>query len=485
MRHVRSVRWAVLIGCAVGLGCGGPAPVAEGPPTPEPAAPPPSSAIAATDGPSPTATPIAPPPREIADTSPPQTGTPARKPYAAPSFTWRTTPVSTATPTPPPPTTTPAAPAPTAPDPMPPAPEKPFEWPKDIDGKNIEEWVEDFRNPDPSVRDTAVRVVPSFGPAARELASRPIMYLIAEDPDPGVRMSAMTAAGLMGHESIEDIKPMVIALRTAISKTYNGSAMRLFASRALATYGGEAVSAVPVLTKIYTDPWWETRHAVAQAFGRIGAPQYDDPPAKDPRTGGPVPNRPADETARKYLIVMAQKDDCAAVRLEAVMSLIGLGPPYTPDNAAYIAAIQPTLAMIDAQLNPKRQSLGEDDPSVQIWLHILHVMLDDRAYEDTLPKIAGYLETPAATVRAQALVAIGALGKRAAVQSVLAAVRDALNLRGRNPRRRGRRLPDGPRPGRRRGFARRRKAQGEDEERQAQGDRRRGDRRTLGQEDLG
>ena len=427
MQRVRSVRWAVLIGCAVG--CGGPAPVAEAPPNPPvPTTPPSATAATLPPSPTPTATLIAPPPREIADARPPQGGTYPPRPYATPSFTWRTTPVSTSDPTSPTPPPDPATePDPKTTDPKPPEPDKPFEWPKDIDGKNIEEWIEDFRNPDPSVRDTAVRVIPSFGPAAREAASRHIMHMIAEDPDPGVRMSAMTAAGLMGHESVEEIKPMVYALRMAIGRTYGGSAIRLFASRALATYGGEAVDAVSVLTKIHTDPWWETRHAVAQALGRIGAPQYDDPPAKDPRTGGPVPKRPADETARKYLIVMAQNDDCVAVRLEAVMSLITLGPPYTPNNAEYIAAIQPTLAMIDVQLNPKKRSQGEDDPSVQIWLHILHVMLDDRAYEETLPKIAGYLETPAAAVRAQALVAIGALGKRAAVQSVLAAVRDALN----------------------------------------------------------
>lgn len=436
MQTARFARWLTGTGSCLWLtGCGGPEPVAAVPAPTETttvsvaAANPPTNATTA-----PTHTSVTPSPREVA--GPKASGTAAYppRPFTSPTFAWRTTAIAAATPVPPTiPKPAPDTPKPEetpAPKPTPApeakAPEKPFEWPKDVNGKNLEEWVAEFRDPDPTIREIAVRVIPAFGPAARPVAGRRVMTMIAEDPDPGVRMAAMTTAGLLGHESKDDIKPMIYALRMAIGKTYNGSAIRLFATRALATYGGEAADAIPVLTKIHIDPWWETRQAIAQALGRIGAPQYDDPPAKDPMTNQPVPKRPANEMAKKYLVQMAHKDDCATVRLEAVLSLISLGPPYTKNPAEYLTLVQPELALIEQRLNSKRKDQLEPDKSVQIWLYVLLVMLDDRAYKDTLPKIAGYFHQPSATVRAQALMAIGALGKRAAVQEVLAAVRDAL-----------------------------------------------------------
>ncbi|MCZ2340790.1 MAG: hypothetical protein LC104_03220 [Bacteroidales bacterium] len=449
MQTVRFARWLAGTGFCLGLiGCGGQEPTVAVPPTTAtviatvPPSPPPTEPTERT--PQPTPSPIV-PPRQVAGL--PTGGTAVYPPraFTAPTFTWRATPVAVANsgaseseppsqPTPTTPETPKPEPAkpdapkpePAKPDAAPPKPEKPFEWPKDVNGKNLGEWVAEFRDPDPTVREIAVRVIPAFGPAARPVAGRKVMTMIADDPDPGVRMAAMTTAGLLGHESKDDIKPMIYALRMAIGKTYNGSAIRLFATRALATYGGEAVDAIPVLTKIHIDPWWETRQAIAQALGRIGAPLYDDPPAKDPMTNQSVPKRPANELAKKYLIQMAHKDDCASVRLEAVLSLISFGPPYTKNPAEYITMVQPELALIEQRLNSKRKDQLESDKSVQVWLHVLRVMLDDRAYKDTLPKIAGYFHDPSATVRAQALMAIGALGKRAAVQEVLAAVRDAL-----------------------------------------------------------
>lgn len=449
MRIVRNAQRAVVIGCISSvIGCGGPDPAAVVPaPNEPPAVTTPDTTPSTESGPQPSIQPIAPPPRDVGSVSPPAYSS---KAFTPPTFAWRTSPVAMTTPvpkdtpepkTPTPTTTEPTTPPepepkPKTPEPEPkpgePAkdpkkePEKPFEWPKDVNGKNVGEWVEDFRDSDPAVRELAVRMIPSFGPAARPIAGRKVMMMIAEDPDPGVRMAAMTTAGLLGHESKDDIKPMIYALRMAIGRTYNGSAIRLFATRALATYGEEAADAINVITKIYQDPWWETRQAVAQALGRIGAPVFDDPPAKDPRTGQPVPKRPYNDQAQKYLLQMAQKDECVAVRQEAVFSLISLGPPYTVNPSEYAAIIQPSLVVIDARLNPKRKELGEQDKAVQIWLHVYTVMLDDRAYKDTLPKIAEYLKEPAAMVRAHALMAIGAMGKRAASQEVLAAVRDAL-----------------------------------------------------------
>jgi HEAT repeat protein len=447
MRELIRAGWlAAGLGLLVGLGCGGPG--STGVPATSEADPGLNSTLNSTASATPTDSPATPPEPSSPSTSATNNRGEETRPglftarqFTSPTYAWRTLPTAVTAPMPETPSVPSSVPepAPVPPKPVEPKPavppgepekpkepEKPFEWPKDVNGKNLQEWIEELRNPDPSLREVAVRVLPAFGPEARKAASRKVMTMIADDPDPGVRMAAMTTAGLLGHESKDDIRPMVVALRNAIGKTVNGSAIRLFATRALATYGHEAADAIPVLSKIYIDPWWETRQAVAQALGIIGSPQYDDPPAKDPRTGQPVPKRPANDTAQKVLLQMLQKDDCAAVRLEAVMALISMGPPYVSNPSEYLAQIQPTLTVIESRLNPKKTERGETDKTVQIWLYVLKVMLDDRAFQESLPKIAGYLQTPSPLVRAQALTALATLGKRAAVQAVLTQVRDAL-----------------------------------------------------------
>src|SRR5205085_1729350 len=53
------------------------------------------------------------------------------------------------------------------------APKAP-EWPKMIGGRSAADWVAEFHNPDPTLRENAVKVLPAFGPDVRKVALKPL-----------------------------------------------------------------------------------------------------------------------------------------------------------------------------------------------------------------------------------------------------------------------------------------------------------------------
>lgn len=304
-------------------------------------------------------------------------------------------------------------------------------YPTEIDGKSLQDWLKETRSPDPAVRETACRVVPGFGPTAREPAIKDMVRLIT-DEDSGVRMAALGTVGAMLFEEKENQTQVFAALRSLVSKTFNGAPGRFYATKALTAYGTDAGTQanVELLDSIKMDAWWETRKAVATALGVVGGPVYDDPPKKDPATGNLVPKRPASETAQKALRYMMENDKSAAVRLEAVFGLITHGPPAFTTTADYLKAMRPTFDAAAGRLSgqtPEGKKVGkESDDAVRVWLYVLQMMLDDRVIKDTMPKVAEFLQNSSLVVRAQALNALASLGPQA--EPVLPQVRDCLTL---------------------------------------------------------
>ena len=321
-------------------------------------------------------------------------------------------------PVPPPPGTTTPPPSGTTTPPEPPADAPKIRtWPRDVEGKNLSEWLKETQNTDPAVREAAVLILPLFGPDARKPSVKDVARL-AMDADPGVRIAAFTTIGSMGYEGV-DQKAVFDQMRLAMNNSTSGSASRYYALQAIVTYGQDAATMISAIDQMKGDAWWKTRQSVATAMGRLGAPQFDDPPQKDP-LGRPIPKKPASEMAMKALRTMVENDKSAAVRLEAVYSLISIGPPYSTNPADYVKTIAPSLEFAVNQFKK------EKDKSVQIWLLVLQMMYDDRSFTETMPKVAGYLQTADFVVRSQALNALVVLGPRAI--PVLPQVRDCLKL---------------------------------------------------------
>jgi HEAT repeat protein len=301
------------------------------------------------------------------------------------------------------------------------APKAP-EWPKTLGGRTAADWVAEFHNPDPTLRENAVKVLPAFGPDVRKVATKPLIGLI-DDPDPGVRVNAILVLATIGFgpDQREEARAAAAALASAINKTAPGSVIRLHAARALATLGTEAVSAVPTLARIAEDPSWETRAAVATALGRLGAPVYglvkDPNPAKPP-VPKHKPNRDAMDKLAKTLLA----DKSGTVRMEAVQGLLQIGPPYVEDPNKYGEAIEPYVKIVTARLKTDAQS--EREPAVRVWLLTLHAMYDDRTMDPTVDKLAGYLQEKDPELRVQSLNALTLIGPRA--KGALPQVRECL-----------------------------------------------------------
>jgi HEAT repeat protein len=307
----------------------------------------------------------------------------------------------------PPPTQPPAAGQPKLP-----------QWPKEIGGKSAAEWVASFRDPDPTEREAAVKIIAGFGPDARKVAVKPLISLIASDPDPGVKINAILVLGTIGVESREDVKSAAEAIATLMDATRPGSVIRLHGCRVLASFGTDAHMAIGAVNRMADDSSWETRQAAAFALGRLGAPVYGPPPATTSATPPaaakpPAPKRPANKTALNKLCNSLLKDTSALVRIEACQALLALGPPYSPDPAEYIKLVQPYANVVAERL--KEDNKGEKDPMVRVWVYLLSCMYDDRTMDSSVAKITKQVMSPDQSLRIQALSALAVLGPKAKV----------------------------------------------------------------------
>ncbi len=432
MLPVRPVWWAAAVALLTASCSAQPSPPTtpqppDPPPAPVSAPPTPSQSRPATPvEPEPPPQPSAPPPRLVRfDPQPPavlaQTPGAAAAPAAPQLPPGTTVPPGTTTPPapPPPPPGSPAAPPSTA-TPSPaagqpgamtppaattPAKEEKPKWPTTVNGRSLGEWLTDFKSPDPTVRDSAVKVIPLFGPDARKIAPKELIKLI-DDPDPGIRINAMLILGAVGFEDKKDVHAAARAMAALVGKTAPGSMIRLHAARTLAGIGPEAYSpeVISAINGIANDPSWETRQAVAAALGRLGAPVYDDKPPPPGPYKPPALKRPASKPAMDKLVFALLKDPSAAVRMEAMQSMIVLGPPYTADPAAYPKLVAKYLEEIDQRLKT------EKDPGVRIWLMVVQMMYDNRTIRDDTKKIAEYLSGTDDNLKVQALNALAVLG---------------------------------------------------------------------------
>ncbi len=297
-------------------------------------------------------------------------------------------------------------PKPTEPPPKEP---KKITYPEFVDGKPLGDWIKQLNaatQPDSQQREFALRTLPQFGPTARQRSIVPITDLIYKDPDPGVRIVAITIISNMGYDIREQIKPAVSALRTCLANTLDGSIVRLFCVRSLMSFGPEAVSAIPEIRKAGFDPSWETRMAAATAFGRIGAP--------------PTEKGEPNDAAAKFLLNTMLKDACAGVRMEAIQALLQIGPPKPKNPEDYAKDLKLYVEPVETRIRL------EKDKGILCWLYLLNVMYDDRTLAEHVKKIASYIKAPdSPMVRMHAINSCAALGPKAA--PVMPQLMEALN----------------------------------------------------------
>lgn len=315
---------------------------------------------------------------------------------------------------------TPADPPPTGtlqPDPAKPTTPPEPKYPEKIGGKDLKGWLKELEYPsgpvqkDDQIRETAVKVIPGFGPSARKPAVKPLIDAIRADPDPGVQIAAITVVSNMGFEMREEVRPVIQVLIQRLANSSNGNIVRMYCVRSLASFGPDAVGAVQRMRDVSGDQSWETRREVAIALSMIGATPVDD-------KGKPKKDHGPDLKAIDTLLTFQMQDSSVAVRLEAAKSLLALGPPFAKTPQEFIKdtekpreTMEKVLKFESGKAGKANTRGGAPDRGVYVWALLLQLMYDDRKISDNMLELAKLVKEPDSDqVRLFAIQAIGAAG---------------------------------------------------------------------------
>jgi HEAT repeat protein len=251
-----------------------------------------------------------------------------------------------------------------------------------LDGKTMYEWMKvlkDAKEKDPGVRVRAIHALQFYGKDAREAAS--VIIKALKDSDASVRVNATIALGLIGFDA-KDLGDGINGLIHLLTYEKEGI-VRFQAARALGRLGSDSAPAIPALViSIKDKSSSEIRGAAAYALGSAG---WDSQKGPDPRA--------------IHALLDALRDVCHDVRMEALFSLIVLGPPaQATDKAAEKRALE-TLTHDKSKV-------------VEIWARVA-VMRLDKVSPHHLGPIAKLLKDPDMRVRMNAARAFAIMGKDA------------------------------------------------------------------------
>jgi HEAT repeat protein len=305
---------------------------------------------------------------------------------------------------PPPPTTAPPSNLPGGPAPAQPSPPSAApatdssvstaaNYPSEIAGRKLEEWIKDLESPDPSIREGSIRVIVQFGPPARRAIPALVKQVrLLNDLSP--QASAIIALSELvplapppapGSQPDGYTKDAVDALAQCLDSTQ--AIIRFRAATALAWLGPPARNAVPKLIARIDDRYsWEIRKAVCVALGSIGRDEQ----------GWPIVN------ALEALGRGASDRDSRDVRIEALQAIINLGPAYGNVVPAQLLGVL------------RQRQTAERDKAVAIWVRVAVMRMDPAAVTDAnISLISKQMFAKPGTsleVRVQAAKALGFMG---------------------------------------------------------------------------
>jgi HEAT repeat protein len=252
--------------------------------------------------------------------------------------------------------------------------------PTDIEGKSLAQWLHDLKGSDPGLRERALGALPFFGTEAGRTEVLTALLDRCHDTDASPRTRAVQTL-LMLEIPKSEVPRVVTAMCTRLKDDRQAN-IRYYAALVLLRLGEDAHPAVSLLAKMAADKGtWELRRASLAALNLCG------------RTA-----EGADPEATKAF-VLASKDSTSEVRVQAAMGLGATGKPLG--------------AQLEADVDRALDQLAADpDRWVALWALASRMTLHDVS-EQTLRDIASSLQDKSAVVRANAIGALGALGKKA------------------------------------------------------------------------
>jgi hypothetical protein len=278
-------------------------------------------------------------------------------------------------------------------------------WPKEINGKTVDDCVREMRsNPDPVIRESAVRTLPMYGPVGRDKGADNLLYAVSRDPDISVRIAAIQVAPTVfaGYAEAND-QPLMDGLGALVAVLDDPqTTIRQEGIMAVANIGPYMRTAKPsVISKLVfrskEGSSYQLRRSAVAALAAIG---QGAPPATeggrgiDPDTG-----------AVDALLYVMKSDNCALVRREAVNGLIAVGPVASSQYKKW-------RADLDNAFKPGT----EKDKVIQLWIRVLILRNDPsglKGNEAHLNAIGELLQAKEAPMQVEACQAIGVLGEEA------------------------------------------------------------------------
>ena len=252
--------------------------------------------------------------------------------------------------------------------------------PRQIGGKTYEQWKEDLKHPDPSVRANAITVMPYF--RERAMDAIPIIVDRTHDQDASPRVKAVMALGMMAIRGTDRSK-VVDALGTRVSKD-SQAIVRYEAAHVLLRFQPEEVRRVigDLVRGLGDTSTWELRQECIKALILAGVDEKTGPDAR--------------VTDALILRTKPLYEPTVQVRLQAIMALGAQGRPQDPNK----------LRTVYGAL---KENYTSRNIPVKIWSHVSVMALEDKVNDKDLAMIADYLKHEDRDARSHALMALGAL----------------------------------------------------------------------------
>jgi HEAT repeat protein len=263
---------------------------------------------------------------------------------------------------------------------------------KEVGGKTLDEWRKDLIHGDASVRADAIRAIVHFQQAAELVPD--IVNTLKRDNDAEVRVKAAQALRWIRTSPTHRTR-VIQALGHAVSNDsqsiirYEAAHTLCYCFCPLNLEVKEERDVLQDLVKGLRDrSTYALRDICAQTLIYAGV---------DPKNG-------PDPRVTEALVQLANPNYelTTQVRLKAIMALGRMGRPPDPKRLASVLSILKTPANYNSQR-----------PRVRIWSHVAIIALEEKINKKDLDTIAGYLKHREAAIKAEAILALGALEDKA------------------------------------------------------------------------
>jgi HEAT repeat protein len=257
--------------------------------------------------------------------------------------------------------------------------------PSEIEGRNLDMWMDDLKDADPSVREKAIRAIVLFGHDATR-AVPAIVDRCMMDPDASPRVRAVIALTVL-EIAEKDRSKVIEALNRRLMEDDPQGIIRFHACLALTRYGDEAKAAIPGLVKAVSErSSFDTRRVAIVALRKIARDHKNGP---DPRATNALLGRLAPDV-----------EPAMEVKIEA---MIGLGVMGRPADKALLTKVETTL---EAYKNSSNDLLS-------IWAWYGLIAHEKTTEEKGLDGICKHAASRKVVTRVHTATALGTVGPKA------------------------------------------------------------------------